>query len=165
MRRKVAQAVLAAPLAVDTRGRRFPVEWEPDAPVTPLGPLVFFRQFLATAGWFHDGVQSCPLEFQRNNAPALNDLLGTITPAMLAGQHRDSHGTALRADTVNPSGLGLSKVCGDASYGHEGLLAQGEERGPKYLFRLRHSPGGKPLRQTLAGQWGQPSPLVLKRDT
>ena len=30
------------PLAVDTHGRRFHVEWDADAPVTPLGQLVFF---------------------------------------------------------------------------------------------------------------------------
>ena len=46
-----------------------------DAPVTPLGQLVFFSQFLATAGLFHDWVKACPLLFASNNAPALNDLL------------------------------------------------------------------------------------------
>jgi hypothetical protein len=80
VRREVAKAVLGAPLPVDTHGRRFHVEWDPDAPVTPLGQLVFFSQFLATAGLFSDWVKSCPLEFVSNNAPALNDLLGTITP-------------------------------------------------------------------------------------
>ena len=67
------------PLAVDTHGRRFHVEWDADAPVTPLGQLVFFSQFLATAGLFHDWVKACPLVFASNNAPALNDLLGTTT--------------------------------------------------------------------------------------
>ena len=41
-------------LAVDTQGRRIHVEWDPQAPVTPLGQLVFFSQFLATAGLFSD---------------------------------------------------------------------------------------------------------------
>lgn len=108
-------AVLAAPLVVDTHGRRFHVEWDPAAPVTPLGQLVFFSQFLATAGLFHDWVKSCPLGFTSNNAPALNDLLGTSTLAILSGQHRYSHVTALRADTVNPAGLGMSKVCSEDS--------------------------------------------------
>ena len=104
-RRAAAQAVLAAPLVVDTHGRRFHVEWDPSAPVTPLGQLVFFSQFLATAGLFHDWVKSCPLVFTSNNAPSLNDLLGTNTLAVLSGQHRYSHVTALRADTVNPAGF------------------------------------------------------------
>ena len=114
-RRAAAQAVLAAPLVVDTHGRRFHVEWDPSAPVTPLGQLVFFSQFLATAGLFHDWVKSCPLVFTSNNAPSLNDLLGTNTLAVLSGQHRYSHVTALRADTVNPAGFGMSKVCSQDS--------------------------------------------------
>ncbi|MEI6197243.1 MAG: transposase [Verrucomicrobiota bacterium] len=114
-RRTPAQAALAAPLVVDTDGRRFHVEWDPESPVTPLGHLVFFSQFLGTAGLFHDWVKACPLVFASNNAPALNDLLGTITLAILAGQHRYSHVTALRADTVNPAGLGMSKVCSEDS--------------------------------------------------
>lgn len=83
--------------------------------MTPLGQLVFFSHFLATAGLFHDWVKACPLVFASNNAPALNDLLGTITLAILAGQLRYSHVTALRADTVNPAGLGMSKVCSEDS--------------------------------------------------
>jgi hypothetical protein len=111
VRRKVARAVLAAPLVVDPQGRRFHVEWDPDAPVTPLGQLVFFKQFLATAGLFSNWVKSCPLELASNNAPALNDLLGTSTLALLSGQPRYRHVTALRADTVNPAGFGMTKVC------------------------------------------------------
>ena len=112
---KADPAALAAPVVVDTHGRRFHVEWDPTAPVTPLGQLVFFSQFLATAGLFHDWVKSCPLVFASNNAPALNDLLGTSTLAILSGQHRYSHVTALRADTVNPAEFGMNKVCSEDS--------------------------------------------------
>jgi len=41
-----------SPLVVDTHGKRFHVEWDPAAPVTPLGQLVFLSQFLATGGLF-----------------------------------------------------------------------------------------------------------------
>jgi hypothetical protein len=51
--------------------RRFHVEWYPDAPVTPLGQLVFFNQFLAAAGLFSGWVKSCPLEFHSNNAGSM----------------------------------------------------------------------------------------------
>jgi hypothetical protein len=102
-------------LAFNTLGRRFPVEWDPDAAVTPLGQLVFFSQFLATAGLFRDWIQDCPLSYPRPNAPAVNDLSGTMTPAILAGQHRYAHVTAWRADGVNPAGLGMSKVCSEDS--------------------------------------------------
>lgn len=110
-----ARAVLNGPLAVDTHGRRFHVEWDPHAPVTPLGQLVFFSQFLATAGLFRDWVRACPLAFTSPNAPLLPDLLGTLTLAVLAGQNRYAHVTALRADAVNPQGLGMSKVCSEDS--------------------------------------------------
>jgi hypothetical protein len=110
-----AGVVLSQPLTVDTHGRRFHVEWDPHAPVTPLGQLVFFSQFLANAGLFRDWVQACPLVFTSNNAPLLPDLLGTITLAILAGQNRYAHLTALRTDSVNPQGLGMSKVCSEDS--------------------------------------------------
>jgi hypothetical protein len=42
----VAGLPLPENLQLDTRGGRVRVEWEPQAPVTPLGLLVFFAQFL-----------------------------------------------------------------------------------------------------------------------
>ena len=65
---RAIRAVLDQPLAVDTHGRRFHVEWDPHASVTPLGQLVFFSQFLATAGLFRDWVKACPLTFTSPNA-------------------------------------------------------------------------------------------------
>jgi hypothetical protein len=97
-------------LAVDLHGRRFYVEWDPDAPVTPLGQLVYFSQFLATAGLFSGWVSDCPLRYTSPNAPTLTDVLGTGTLAILAGSKRYAHVTALRGDTINPAGLGMSRV-------------------------------------------------------
>ena len=105
----------APPIVVDTHGRRFHVEWDPQAPVTALGQLVFFSQFLATAGLFSEWVRSCPLRFRSPNAPSITDLLGTITLSILSGQFRYAHVTALRADTVNPKGFGMAKVCSEDS--------------------------------------------------
>lgn len=110
-----ARAVVSPPLTVDTLGRRFQVEWDPHAPVTPLGQLVFFAQFLAAGGLFAEWVRTCPLRFTSPNAPELPDLLGSLTLAILAGQNRYAHVTALRADTVNPQGLGMRKVCSEDS--------------------------------------------------
>ena len=45
-------------------------------------------------------------------------------------------------------------ICGDSSYGHEGLLAQCEARQQKYLFRLGQTVGVKQLVQTLEAQSG-----------
>ena len=78
--------LISEPIPVDTHGRRFHVEWDPQAPVTPLGQLVFFSQFLATAGLFQQWVSGCPLRFSSPNAPSPTNLLGTITLSVLAGQ-------------------------------------------------------------------------------
>src|SRR5512137_197557 len=114
-RAAAARTVLSCPLTVETLGRRFHVEWDPQAPVTPLGQLVFFAQFLAVGGLYAQWVRTCPLRFSSPNAPQLKDLLGTVTLAILAGQNRYAHVTALRADTVNPAGLGMTKVCSEDS--------------------------------------------------
>ena len=60
-----------------------------------------------------DSIVSCMFTTGGNpspNAPSLNDLLGTIALSILAGHRRYAHVTALRGDTVNPQGLGMSRV-------------------------------------------------------
>jgi len=79
------------------------------------GPTRFLRAVSGHRGLFAVWVRTCPLRLTRPNAPALTDLLGTITLAVLAGQHRYAHVSALRADTVNPQGLGMSQVCSEDS--------------------------------------------------
>ena len=139
---EVVRSVLpSVPLAVDTVGSRFHVEWDPDAPVTPLGQMVFFRQFLAIAGLFRDWVADCPLRFTSPNAPALPDLLGTNLLAVLSGHWRYAHVTALRGDRVNPVGLGMTQVCCEDS-----VRRAFREQDPVALARwqdahLRHSVG------------------------
>jgi hypothetical protein len=49
------------------------------------------------------------------NAPAKQDVLGTILLSALAGHHRYAHITALRCDKVNPVGLGMTQVCSEDS--------------------------------------------------
>lgn len=107
---EAAAALQPARLPVDVHGKRLYVEWDPHAPVTPLGQLVYFSQFLASAGLFGSWVGSCPLRYTSPNAPTLNDLLGTLALSILAGHRRYSQVTALRGDTVNPQGLGMSRV-------------------------------------------------------
>lgn len=114
----VKQALALAsdePVIIDTLGRRLRVEWDADAPVTPLGQLVFFSQFLATSGLFTEFVETCPLRYTSPNAPSKQDVLGTATLAILAGHCRYAHIAALRCDGVNPAGLGMSRVCSEDS--------------------------------------------------
>ena len=115
---KSALVTAAAPpptLAVDTVGRRIHVEWDPQAPVTPLGQLVFFAQFLAAGGLYAQWLTDCPLRYRSPNAPQVVDVLGTWVLATLSGAWRYAHVTALRGDRVNPQGLGMEKVVSEDS--------------------------------------------------
>ena len=110
-----ARAVLDPPVPVDTLGHRFHVEWDPHSPVTPMGQLVFFAQFLAAAGLYGQWVSGCPLRYTSPNAPKVPDVLGTWVLATLGGAWRYAHVTALRGDQVNPPGLGMEKVVSEDS--------------------------------------------------
>jgi Transposase DDE domain group 1 len=98
------------PVGVDTYAGRVHVDWQPDAPITPLGQLPFFIDFLKTAGLFDNWVAACPLHYTSPNAPSKRDVLGTVLLSVLSGHRRYAHITALRADAVNPQLLGMSKV-------------------------------------------------------
>lgn len=111
----VPALVLPDRVAVDTLGGRVHVEWDPQAPVTPMGQLVFFTQFLKTADLFDPWIADCPLCYTSPNAPEVRDVLGTSFLSVLAGHHRYAHVTALRHDIVNPPLLGMSKVVSEDS--------------------------------------------------
>src|SRR5437773_5095562 len=94
----------------DTFGGRVHIEWDTTAPVTPLGQLPFFIEYLKQGGLFDGWVADCPLLFTSPNAPRKRDVLGTLLLSVLAGHRRYAHVTALRCDAVNPPLLGMSKV-------------------------------------------------------
>src|SRR6516164_9400180 len=94
----------------DTFGGRVHIEWDTSAPVTPLGQLPFFIEYLKQGGLFDGWVADCPLSFTSPNAPRKRDVLGTLLLSVLAGHRRYAHVTALRCDAVNPPLLGMSKV-------------------------------------------------------
>jgi hypothetical protein len=99
----------------DTFGGRVHVEWDPAAPVTPLGQLPFFIDYLKQGGLFDAWVGDCPLGLHSPNAPRKRDLLGTLLLSTLAGHYRYAHVAALRCDAVNPRLLGMSKVVSEDS--------------------------------------------------
>ena len=111
----VPAVILPQRQAVDTLGGRVHVEWDAHAPVTPMGQLVFFAQFLKTADLFDPWVGACPLVYSSPNAPLVKDVLGTTLLSVLCGHHRYAHVTALRHDSVNPPLLGMSKVVSEDS--------------------------------------------------
>jgi hypothetical protein len=98
------------PVPIDTYAGRVDIDWDPHAPVTPLGQMAFFIAFLKSAGLFDNWVAACPLHYTSPNAPPRRDVLGTVLLSILSGHRRDAHITALRADTVNPPLFGMRKV-------------------------------------------------------
>ena len=111
----IAVAPLPDHLHLDTCGGRVRVEWDPHAPVTPLGQLVFFAQFLQTSGRFDLWVKDCPWVYTSPNAPAVRDVCGTVLLSVLSGHHRYAHISALRGDHVNAPLLGMAQVASEDS--------------------------------------------------
>ena len=103
------------PVAADTFAGRIHLEWEPAAPVTTMGQLAFFIEYLKQGGLFDGWVAGCPLYLTSPNAPAKRDVLGTVLLSVLAGHWRYAHITALRADAVNAPLLGMKKVVSEHS--------------------------------------------------
>ena len=102
-------------LQLDTCGGRVRVEWDAHAPVTPLGQLVFFAQFLQISGRFDLWVKDCPWVYTSPNAPAVRDVCGTVLLSVLSGHHRYAHVSALRGDRVNAPLLGMDQAVSEDS--------------------------------------------------
>jgi Transposase DDE domain group 1 len=98
------------PVTADTFAGRVHLEWEPAAPVTTMGQLAFFIEYVKQGGLFDGWVAGCPLLLTSPNAPSKRDVLGTVLLSVLAGHWRYAHITALRADAVNAPLLGMKKV-------------------------------------------------------
>ena len=81
----VVEQVSAGPVVADTFGGRIHVEWDDSAPVTPLGQMPFFIEFVKQGGLFDGFVADCPLHYTSPNAPGKRDVLGTTFLSVLAG--------------------------------------------------------------------------------
>src|SRR4051794_27443879 len=95
-------------VVLDTFAGRVHVEWEPAAPVTALGHLPFFVEFLKQGGLFDSWVAACPLHYTSPNASKKRDVLGTMVLSILAG-HRSHHGGARGWRQPGPAGDGASE--------------------------------------------------------
>ncbi len=91
------------------------VEWDADAKVTPNGSLIFFAQYLQTAGLMNQLCENAPLAYTSHNAPKDRDVLGTIVLSILMGQKRYAQIKALRNDQVSPELLGFKKMVSEDS--------------------------------------------------
>ena len=104
-----------AELVIDTPGGRYRANFDEQTPLSPLGPLVFFAQFLQASGQFEALCKDAPLVYLSPNAPAPRDVLGTLVLGILAGHWRYAHLSALRFDTVAPELLGLGGLVSEDS--------------------------------------------------
>ena len=87
----------------DTFGGLVHVEWDDQAPVTPLGQLVFFAQFLKTCNLFDPWVKDCPLDYRSPNAPTKNDVLGTLFAAVSRASFTAQPWSASRHRATTPT--------------------------------------------------------------
>jgi hypothetical protein len=101
-------------MVVDTMGGRVHVRWDETAQATPHGQIVFFAEFLATAGVFDRWVQDCPLH-SSPNASRPRDVLGTLMLGILAGSKRYAHIAGVRGDAVAAKALGLRGMVSEDS--------------------------------------------------
>ena len=122
------------PVTVDSWAGQIKVEWDPDAPLTPLGQASFFIEFLKVSGVFDGLVADCPLSRTSPNAPTNRDVLGTIVLSVLAGHKRYAHVTTLRADGVLPELLGIDRILSEDAV-RRGLAAIDETAGVAWLRR------------------------------
>ena len=102
-------------MVVDTMGGRVHVRWDETAQATPHGQIVFFAEFLATAGVFDRWVRGCPLHYSSPNASRPRDVLGTLMLGILAGSKRYAHIAGVRGDAVAAKALGLRGMVSEDS--------------------------------------------------
>ncbi len=102
-------------MVVDTMGGRMHIRWDETAQATPHGQLVFFAEFLATAGVFDRWVDACPLRYSSPNASRARDVLGTLMLGILAGSKRYAHIAGIRGDAVAAKALGLQGMVSEDS--------------------------------------------------
>jgi hypothetical protein len=102
-------------VAVQTMGGRMHVRWNHEAQATPHGQIVYFAEFLATAGIFDKWVKACPLHYTSPNASRVRDVLGTLMLGVLSGSKRYAHLAGIRGDQVAAQALGLNKIVSEDS--------------------------------------------------
>lgn len=126
------KSLVPANTSVDTYDGKLHIEWDQDAPVTPMGQLPFFIQFLKLGERFDPWVNDCPLRYHSNNAPEKVDVLGSLFLSILSGHKRYSHITTLISDSVNPSLLGMNKIVSEDS-ARRAVKKIDEEAGVQWL--------------------------------
>lgn len=131
LKHQIAQTI--DKVAVDTYGGRVYVDWDHETPVTSLGQLAFFIEFLKRTELFDQWVTACPLKLISPNAPAIRDILGTILLSVLSGHTRYSHITTVKTDKVNAPLLGMNKIVSEDSV-RRALIKMPEIKSKEWLM-------------------------------
>lgn len=108
-------AAPGGPIRLDTFAGPVRVEWDISSPLTPLGQIVYFIEFLKVSGRLDAAIEDCPLVYTSPNAPAVRDVICTWVLSILAGHKRYAHITALRSDSVLAELMGMSKIASEDS--------------------------------------------------
>lgn len=124
----------SSPITLETFAGPVRVEWDASSPVTPLGQIIYFIEFLKVSGRFDALIGDCPLAYASPNAPAVRDVIGTWALSVLAGHRRYAHITALRSDRVLAELLGLERIVSEDSL-RRALKAMPEAEGLEWLQR------------------------------
>lgn len=105
------------------------IHWQGDdgAPMTSMGYLPFFSEFLSAGGLFSAWIDDCPLSYSSNNAPKVSDVLATATLAVLAGHTRYQHATSLSGEQELAFILGADKIVSHDSLGRGVGKIDGDE--------------------------------------
>ena len=130
----VESAAPGTPVTLDTFAGPVKVEWDETSPLTPLGQIAFFIEFLKISGRLDAAISDCPLVYTSPNAPNVRDVVGTWVLSILAGHRRYAHITALRCDNVLPELMGMSRIASEDSV-RRALQAMPEEEGLEWLQR------------------------------
>jgi len=105
-------------MVVDTPGGRFRVDYDEQLAVSPVGPLVFFAQFLEASGHFEALCAKAPLHYTSPHAPDKRAVLATLVLGILAGCRRYAHLEGLRFDAVAAGLLGVEALVSEDSVRH-----------------------------------------------
>ena len=95
---------------LDTPGGRFFAEWDPEAPVTREGQLMFFFQFLQAGARWEQLLEDCPLTYTGNRGSGALNVMGTILLSVLCGHWRYTHMNSVRGDQINAALLGMEHI-------------------------------------------------------
>jgi hypothetical protein len=120
---------------LDSPGGRFFAEWDPDAPVTREGQLIFFFQFLYVGGRWEEFMRGCPLHYTGNRGSGAVNVMGTILLSVLAGHWRYAHIDGVRGDGINPGLLGMVHTVSEDAV-RAAMKRIGEEQGLAWILDI-----------------------------